>query len=450
MYSYMYFDIKQNHDPNKNWIPGYSIDALIQYLIQKFQFSSYIEIHNQHDIEKFVSVCPNLKVDVIYINSIISGMDLTNLIESALQLISDNGYVLIDRMFPYYPEFNNDQYKSFIKCRQDTRGFQYNTIWDCSYGVGIIRKGEEQYAVYNIQDAMLLDFDGFKYFFGLCMNPISMDDFINNFTGKSKYKYAVITAIFDDYEMVREVQNPNPNIEYVLVTDDPSITSNTWKVKLIDSFFDGMSGYAKAAYVKYHPFEFIDSDIFLWIDGSIQIKDDFTEEIMKPFIESNFEVLELVNMIYHVGDYEVERWYENGFHGFDKEQYNFIKNLFKDEPWIDESQVQTTIYGGKNTKICNLVNCRTWDIMRRGSGPNHDVAILYMPQRGRVLAKYIGNSHKLYLLDSGTVFSKYFDYCYHKSTESQKPSWDGVNNNLYNDLWGNNENLLYPKQITKS
>ena len=55
MYSYMYFDIKQNHDPNKNWIPGYSIDALIQYLMQKFQFSSYIEIHNQHDVEKFVS-----------------------------------------------------------------------------------------------------------------------------------------------------------------------------------------------------------------------------------------------------------------------------------------------------------------------------------------------------------------------------------------------------------
>lgn len=446
----MYFEFKQNQDPDKKGIPGQPIDVLIQQLIKKLNLTSYYEIHNEFDIENYISVCPNLKADLIFINTLVSGDKLTDMIKKSLQLVSDNGCVILDRMFPYYAEFNNDQYKSFIKCRQDVSEFQFNTIWDCSFGVGIIRKGEEQYAVYNIQDAMLLDFESFKYFFGLCMNPIGMDDFLNTFTSKNKYKYSVITAIFNGYENVREIQNPSPEVEYVLVTDDPTLTSDTWHIKLIDSFFDGMSGYAKAAYVKYHPFEFIDSDVFLWIDGSIQIKDDFTNEIMTPFIESNYEVLELVNMIYHVGDFEVDRWHENHFHGFNDEQYEFIKNLFKNEPWHDESQVQTTIYGGKNTKICNLVNCRTWDIMRRGSGSEFDIAILYMPQRGRILSKYIGNSHKLYLLDSNTVFSKYFDYCYHKSTESQRESWYEINNFLTNNIWGSNENLLFPKQISKS
>ena len=44
------------------------------------------------------------------------------------------------------------------------------------------------------------------------------------------YKYSVLCYIFNGYEQVREVQEKDPNAEYILVTDDPKLKSNTWKV----------------------------------------------------------------------------------------------------------------------------------------------------------------------------------------------------------------------------
>ena len=44
------------------------------------------------------------------------------------------------------------------------------------------------------------------------------------------YKYSVLCYIFNGYEQVREVQEKDPNAEYILVTDDPKLKSKTWKV----------------------------------------------------------------------------------------------------------------------------------------------------------------------------------------------------------------------------
>lgn len=448
----MYFDYKRNQDPHKIWIPGIPAQDVMLKMMEKLGFSSYLEIHNMSDVINHITMAPMAKPQMIYIKPDIHGdvHELVNIIQSCMDIVGDSGYILVDYMFPYYEEFKSSQYQAFIKCRLDTNKFQFNTLWDCSYGLGVITKGEDQYAVYNIGDPLNIDFKGFEYFFSLCMNPVKTDLFLYNLKDKyDKYKYSVITAIFDGYEMLREVQNPRHDVEYVVVTDDPNLTSKTWKIKLIDTFFDDMSGYAKSFYVKYHPFEFIESDTFIWVDGSIQIKDDFTDEIMKPFIESNYEIFELVNTICNKGDYELNRWYEHKFHGFDKEQRDLALKLFDNEGWIDETQVQTTIYGGKNTKLLNLVNNRTWDIMRRDSGNNHDITILYMPQRGKVLSKYLWNTHKVYYFDSCTLYSRYFDYCFHNSKESQKADWDNIGNNLENDIWGFSENPLYPKKVSK-
>lgn len=451
MYASMYFDIKRKQDPDKMWIPGYDIRTVINKIMEKTGFTSYFRVHNMDDVEKFASDAPMAKAQIIHINyGGKNNVELVDIVRICMNILDDSGYILIDNMFPYYKEFENTQYQAFVKLRQDVTGYQFNTLWDCSKGLGVITKGEDQFCTFDVDSAWNLDYDGFEYFFRLCMNPVDTQLFLNNITNRTyRYKYSVITALFDNYEILREVQNPRDDVEYIVVTDNPELKSSTWKVKLIDSFFDGMSGYAKSFYIKYHPFEFINSDVFLWVDGSIQIKDDFTDEIMVPFINSNYEILELVNTVWNIGEYELTRWYENGFHGFDKEQYDMSLKLFDKEKWLDEMQVQTTIYGGKNTRLLNLVNGRTWDIMRRDSGNNHDVTILYMPQRGQVISKYIWNTHKAYYLDSCTLFSKYFDYCFHNSTESQKSDWDSVDNNLENFIWGMNENPIFPKKVTR-
>lgn len=449
MYQHMYFDFKRSHDPDKIWVPGRPIEGVIVELMRKQNLNSYIEIHNENNVDIILKNAGIAKFNIIHINpSDIQVEELINILNKSINLISDCGYILVDRMFPYYEEFNSDLYKAFVSCQQTNPNYQYKMLWDCSYGVGVITKGEDQNCIFNTDDARNIQYGEYQSLFNLFMRPVDTDLFFDTLENPHpKYKYAVLTAIFNGYEMVREIDQPREDVEYVLVTDDPTITSKTWKVKLIDSFFEDMSGYAKAFYVKYHPFEFVESDTFIWVDGSVQIKKDFTDEIMMPFINSNYEILELVNTITNIGDYELNRWCENKFHGFDDTQCELAKKLFHNEPWVDEMQVQTTIYGCKNTRLANLINNRTWDIMRRDSGSNYDITILYMPQRGKVLSKYAWNTHKVYYYDACTLFCKYFDYCYHNSMNSQKESWHSIGNYLENYIWGGANSMIYPKKI---
>lgn len=451
-YTTVCFNTRREQDPNRLWIPGIPAQNVIYELMKKSNLSSYLEIHNMDDVKKYLSMAPDGKSDIIYINMDESDKKLFDIINTCKNILSENGFILVDKLFPYYEEFDYVNALAFIKCRQFSKatndGYQFNMLWDCSYGLGVIRKGDDQYVCYNIQDAFDMSYEEFTRFFGISMNAVETDKFLDTIERKiTKYKYSVITAIFDNYEMVREVQHPRNDVEYVLVTDDSSLTSSTWKIKLIDTFFDNMSGYAKAAYVKYHPFEFIESDVFLWVDGSVQIKKDFTDAIMMPFINSNYEILELTNTLNNVGRWEAGRWLKYKYHGFTEHQFNTIDGLFKDEPWVDEFEVQTTIYGGKNTKLLNKVNCRTWDIMRRDPGEGKDIAILYMPQRSMVLSKYIWNTHKLCIFEPTILFSEYFEYCYHKSQISQHDEWYENGDILSRFTWGSSDNMVYPKKL---
>lgn len=451
-YSDICFNTKREHHINGILNEGKSVNDFIQELMRKTGLQSFLYIGCLKDIEDYMSMAPHGKVDVIYINIPEPTDDFYEIIRMSVWIMNKNGYILVDGMFPYYEYLFNRNVQMFIKFRQFNQayecGLQFNTLWDCSHGLGVISVGEDQYWCYNIDDASNMDYNQFEYFFDLCMNPVETHVFLNTIDCKSKqYKYSVITAIFDGYEVVREVQNPRDDVEYVLVTDDPTLISSTWKVKYVDSFFDGMSGYAKAFYVKYHPFEFIESDTFIWVDGSIQIKNDFTDIIMIPFINSNYEIFELTNMVTNNGKWEAGRWNDNGFHGFDKHQYDEIIKLFHNEEWLDEFQVQTTIYGGKNTRLLNMVNDRTWDIMRRNPGEDKDISILYMPQRGMILSKYIWNTHKVYFIGSGILFSEYFDYCYHKTNISQQAGWEEIGNDLYPEIWGSAANPVKPMKL---
>lgn len=53
-----------------------------------------------------------------------------------------------------------------------------------------------------------------------------------------KYRYSIITYNFNNYELLREVQNPQDDVEYIYVNDDPTMTSNTWKIVVDESLSD--------------------------------------------------------------------------------------------------------------------------------------------------------------------------------------------------------------------
>lgn len=91
-------------------------------------------------------------------------------------------------------------------------------------------------------------------------------------------RYSVLTYIFADYEIVHEIEKKDPEAEYILVTDDPNLKSDTWTVILDQT--PGRSTFGRCYEVRHHPFRYVNTDIVIRIDANIKII-----KSLKPFID---------------------------------------------------------------------------------------------------------------------------------------------------------------------
>lgn len=246
--------------------------------------------------------------------------------------------------------------------------------------------------------------------------------------------YSVLTVIFGDYEQVREVQNPSPIVEYVLVTDNPSLRSRTWNIQYWDCPFD-LNNVSKYMYVKWHPFEFVNTNTMIWLDGSVQILDDFSQALMFDFIGSDTSIAETFNIIQNNCRDEIKRWMIGwGTKEEPKPFYDYStgqKTLdFFDEKKFDlnenQGMVQTTIYMCKNNKLSNYVNSITWNLLMQIGGKQTDRQSMSL--RTYAVTMYT-KPEDVMIMSASIMWSKYFDYRFHNSEQSQKESF--INKTVY-------------------
>ena len=50
-----------------------------------------------------------------------------------------------------------------------------------------------------------------------------------------KHRATFLTFLFGNYEKMHEVAVKTPNCDYVLVTDNKDLKSNTWNIKYVDN-----------------------------------------------------------------------------------------------------------------------------------------------------------------------------------------------------------------------
>ena len=65
------------------------------------------------------------------------------------------------------------------------------------------------------------------------------------------------------------MQEKDPNAEYILITDNPTLKSETWRVVLEP--MDGMTDFEKVCQVRYNLFRYAETELCVRIDGSIGI-----------------------------------------------------------------------------------------------------------------------------------------------------------------------------------
>lgn len=102
-------------------------------------------------------------------------------------------------------------------------------------------------------------------------------------------KCSVLTFIFGKgYEKLHEPLHPDPEVEYVLVTDDKSLKSNVWKITYDDSL-EGLTGFEKCFRVRYNAFKYCTTSICMTVDGSIAVN-KFPQQLYDKFQDGKYDI----------------------------------------------------------------------------------------------------------------------------------------------------------------
>lgn len=131
-------------------------------------------------------------------------------------------------------------------------------------------------------------------------------------------RYTVLTYIFCGYENVLEIEEKDPNAEYILITDDKNLKSDTWCV-IYDPKLEGLSPFDKCYEVRWHPFRYAMTDIVLRIDGSIKVKKSLAP-IIDEFERGNYDRCFLIHPKRNRIDVEYDVWTQT--RGYSREQAN--------------------------------------------------------------------------------------------------------------------------------
>lgn len=88
----------------------------------------------------------------------------------------------------------------------------------------------------------------------------------------------VYTCIIGNYDTLREVKNPEENVDYICFTDSDLI-SETWEIKKIENSLN-LDNTRFSRYPKIMPHLFLkDYEISVWVDGSITVIGNVTKFI---------------------------------------------------------------------------------------------------------------------------------------------------------------------------
>lgn len=101
----------------------------------------------------------------------------------------------------------------------------------------------------------------------------------------SDIKVIVYSANIGGYDNFIDLKNYDPNVEYILFTDDTDFKSDVWEVKSVDFLTDTLDNRKKARYIKLNPHLVLPPhDISIWID-----------HCLKPIFEDVSELLKYLN-----------------------------------------------------------------------------------------------------------------------------------------------------------
>ena len=226
----------------------------------------------------------------------------------------------------------------------------------------------------------------------------------NKMKSKNKYKYSILTCIFNDYETLKDIQDYRDDVEYVCVTDNPNLTSDKWKIVQCWDVMKRLPLTNQFAYVRFHPFQFVESDICITIDASEEIKKDFYDNLILPFINKGYKYGATLH--YSRSDIydEINAWKD--IRGYNDGCYEKCIKFLQDENYHTQGMVDGGLIIHTDTKTCHTINDMTWELCHELTvdteiDRNFQIDLAY------ILNKYYENSSEIMLIHPYIFESNY-------------------------------------------
>ena len=243
-------------------------------------------------------------------------------------------------------------------------------------------------------------------------------------------KYSILSFAFGNYEKLREPKVISKNCEYIYVTDNKNLKSNNWNIIYTNKFKNHSPIYA-SFYVRYHPFEFVNTDIVIIIDGSIQILDK-----LDSLIENFSSDLCIMLPNYYNGTYldGINLW-KNKNYSFDKDSMN---NLYMFCKYFNVLNEKGIIESGfkmlKRTPEIEELNEEVWNTCLFLKGKD-DIFRVDQYVYSVILSKKYIDKISLLKVGRNIIQSKFLQYYKHNTDEPI------IHKRLKNYMWFNNKKI---------
>ena len=222
-------------------------------------------------------------------------------------------------------------------------------------------------------------------------------------------KYTILSFNFNGYDKVREPLIVDADAEYVFVTDR-QVSSNKWKVT-VDPELANRNPIYSSYYVRWHPFQYANTDTVIVLDASVQIKDSL-HDIYNEFIESGAEFAPMCS-VFRTDEDKLKFWLEktrrlNPEDGMELKR--FIAKVHQTD-WKGSLGMSIAIY--RKTPTVDSYLSHVWDfLLTLGSNgiPNRLDEIV-----AHKLMYYYRDSLDLFPLSVQVIQSTYMTYCVHNS-----------------------------------
>lgn len=177
-------------------------------------------------------------------------------------------------------------------------------------------------------------------------------------------RYTVLTYNIAGYEILHEIPKEaiNPDIDYIYVTDDHSITSSTWTVV----YADDLTGttFDKCYQIRFNPFKYTDNEVVMRIDGSMAIAKDVMP-VFKFFMDGDYDCAMMIHPTRNTMYDEYVAWVKQ--RNYPIEQANKCLNFMAANGYDVNNYKGLFQYNfciQRNNEINNRLNAETYQVLK--------------------------------------------------------------------------------------